>query len=527
MHFATPIWLLALVPWAALVVWMLWGRREQVAVPFLTLWEGGEATPTISRAVRPPPIAVALVLLSILLAILAAATPTASLPHSLPVTVLVDRGITMSAREGDAYCYQRLAATLEPHLHGPVKVFAVPARDVPGLADIASLHPTAMNTADDVAQAAMRLLATTTGPVVVLTDRPPPGVSDARLVVVAPEPLKENAGIAYVAARAKPAAQVMVRVNGDASRKIPVVVSSGGQRVEREVQGTAFIDLPQVGQVVEVSLAQSDALSADDRAWLVREVGWPRIEAGVKLPDELSRMVEAYRKLRPSRAGAGVVLLVEDANDAAGEAVILAPAAESGASGGAPDVADHPVTRGAAWAEVWRDARVSSEQPPSGFVPVVARGQRVAVAVREQPSRQVWVALESEAFPRRPDYVVFWTNVFDWLGRGGDEFASHPIGLLGNEWAPQTDGPEGTEPGLWPGLYRRGDGTLRSVNAGPVELPPTTPPPDDWRERLADLSRAGAAGAGGHRFSAYLLLAALVCALVAALFWPARSRGKP
>ena len=138
--------------------------------------------------------------------------------------------------------------------------------------------------------------------------------------------------------------------------------------------------------------------------------------------------------------------------------------------------------------------------------------------MREEPSRQIWFALDAPAFPRRGDYVVFWTNVFDWLGRGGDAFVAHPIGLLSNDWRRVTDGPEGTEPGLWPGLYERSDGTLQAVNA-PFVRPPDVRPVTDWQQRLA---RAVARTRGGRTLSPYLLLAALFCAIGAAWRWPAR-----
>ena len=35
MLIAAPIWLFALLPWTALAIWMLWGRREQATVPFV------------------------------------------------------------------------------------------------------------------------------------------------------------------------------------------------------------------------------------------------------------------------------------------------------------------------------------------------------------------------------------------------------------------------------------------------------------------------------------------------------------
>ncbi|MGB7159553.1 MAG: hypothetical protein WBD40_15915, partial [Tepidisphaeraceae bacterium] len=479
MVFASPIWLLALVPWAALALWMLWGQREQTGVPFLALWGDDEARPRTTRSARPPPLAVVMVLLAILLAILAAASPALS-SAGRSLSVIVDRGMTMSARDGDAYRFQRAAAQLAPHLHGRVTVVTTPPSDVQttdgvGFLDaVRRLSPTAVDTSEDVAQAAIRMLATASDAVIVLSDQEIP-LSDARLVVIHPIALRANVGITHIAARDKPAVQVMVRLrNQSPATRASVVVSSDDQRIERTIdlppttqEATAFIDVPKLGRTVEVALAQGDALSADDRAWLVRESGWPRIEVIATLPAELARMVNTYRKLRPSRDDARVVSIVTDPNDVAGEAVILAPADAPIGDDASPEVADHPVTSGVAWPEVLKGARVGTAAP-GGFAPVAQIGKRAAVAVRELPSRQVWIALDADTFPRRADYVVFWTNVFDWLGQGGDAYTSHPVGLLGSEWQRVTDGPNGTESGLWPGLHRRGDGALRAVNAPSV-----------------------------------------------------------
>ena len=517
--FATPIWLLALLPWLALAVWMLWGRRERVGVPFLALWRDADARPSASRAVQAPPLPIVLLLLTILFSILAASSPLLSRSETQPVIVLVDRGVTMSARDGDAYRYVRAAELLAPHVRGAVRVVAIPAReerttDAAGLASaVGALPPTALDTSADVAQAAQRLLATTHEPVIVLSDQPV-NANDPRLIVITP-PAQPNVGIVHFAARKKPAAQVMVRLVGERQSKQTIIVSSDGARVERTMdsQGTAFVDLPGLGKTVEVALSQGDSLSADDRAWLVREAGWPRIEPIATLKPELARMVETYRKLRPAREDARVVSIVDAAGSIDGAAVLLAPA--TAAETGAPSVAEHSITAGVAWPEVLKDARFGAAAP-AGFTPLVSIGNRVAVAVRETP-RQVWVAMESATFPRRADYVVFWTNVFDWLGQGGDAFLSHPIALLGDEWRRVTDGPPGTEPGLWPGVYQRGDGTLRAVNAGGHAKPAPASTTHDWRQRLADLASGRA---GGRPLSPYLLIASLACALGAALRWP-------
>jgi hypothetical protein len=281
------------------------------------------------------------------------------------------------------------------------------------------------------------------------------------------------------------------------------------------VEDTAFIDMPRLGKTVEVNLATGDALSADDHAWLVRESGWPRIEPSGTLPPELIRMVEAYRKLRPAREDARVVSIAGGTEFPVSEAVVLAPATL--AANGVPSVVAHSVTNNVAWAGVLKNARVGAAIP-AGFSPLISVGGGVAVAVREQPVRQVWMALDAPAFARRADYVVFWTNVIDWIGQSGDAFAAHPIALLGDDWQRVTDGPDATERGLWPGVYERSDGTLRAVNA-PFVKPPSPSPVVDWQRRLANASTGGA---NGGPLSSYLLLAALCCALAAAWRWPVR-----
>src|SRR5271154_916117 len=72
----SPIWLILLAPWAALVIWLLRGRFETQRVPFLELW--ARQTPENQkpdRAWRKPPPAIIALLAAIFLAILAAAQP--------------------------------------------------------------------------------------------------------------------------------------------------------------------------------------------------------------------------------------------------------------------------------------------------------------------------------------------------------------------------------------------------------------------------------------------------------------------
>src|SRR5260221_14049205 len=99
MPLTTPLWLLGLLPWAALTLWLLWGGRRREWVPFLPLWHGSAAKKRHQRSLQPPPIALAALILAMVLGILAAAGP--ALPSSggpgARLIVLPDRGPTMSA----------------------------------------------------------------------------------------------------------------------------------------------------------------------------------------------------------------------------------------------------------------------------------------------------------------------------------------------------------------------------------------------------------------------------------------------
>src|SRR5688500_14889144 len=98
MNFASPLWLLALLPWTAVVAYLLWGRRRRVDVPFMALWpaEGDDAV-RVRRRVMPPPLALALAILAMLLAILAAGRPGVPVERPRePLTVVIDRGWSVS-----------------------------------------------------------------------------------------------------------------------------------------------------------------------------------------------------------------------------------------------------------------------------------------------------------------------------------------------------------------------------------------------------------------------------------------------
>jgi hypothetical protein len=75
MSFASPLWLLGLLPWAALVLWLLSGRRERTHVPFLDLWRGPTKGPRVRAALHAPPVALLCLMAAMMFAIVGAARP--------------------------------------------------------------------------------------------------------------------------------------------------------------------------------------------------------------------------------------------------------------------------------------------------------------------------------------------------------------------------------------------------------------------------------------------------------------------
>jgi hypothetical protein len=86
-------------------------------------------------------------------------------------------------------------------------------------------------------------------------------------------------------------------------------------------------------------------------------------------------------------------------------------------------VVDHPIAANGDWTKTIQDAK--SAKPQAGWQPIVLVGEHVLVAVREMPARQVWIGFESPEFSHSSDFVIFWTNVLDWVGHGGDAYVAN------------------------------------------------------------------------------------------------------
>jgi hypothetical protein len=350
------------------------------------------------------------------------------------------------------------------------------------------------------------------------------------VVQIAPAETAANVGIVMLAAREDPSAQLMVRVRNDsplAGAKM-IVTTVAGERIEQDMklpprgeEANAFIALPKADDVIHATLVAGDSLVADNEAWLVREQTRPVIEVRAEVPASLRRMIDVYSRTPAGggEAGGRVAVVEKLTGLGVGESgVVLANgAAKPQAADTAPVVADHPVTRNIGWSNVLKEVAVAPA--PQGWTPVASLGGAPVVAVSEDNGRRVWVGFHSALFPRSTDYVIFWANVFDWLGRGGEAFVAHPVKMLPDEWRPVAmAGNAPPDRPAWPGLYRRAsDGALRAVNAPAPQM--QRPTDAGWDRRLGDILESHAV-AGGTRLAPWLLLAALGCLLAAGVWWP-------
>jgi hypothetical protein len=534
MVFSSPWFLLLMAPWLALTLLLLWGRRRRLDIPFLDLWKGPVHSPAPKRSFERPPLWLAAMILAMLLAILAAAGPGLRWGQDAAgplLTIIVDRGITLSSpTRYQALIEKSAAPILEAFSRGPTDVLAIPGQaqrtdraDWPAVARRAPA--TATDTREPLRAAVHDRLAATTGPVIVLTDQAL-AIDHPRLVHIPPGDLPQNIGIERLAVRQSPALQVMLRLRNDSSRTIATVRLSSDQRTAREIRldlpapGESrdyFIDLPAIGDTVAARLLEPDDIPADDQHVLLRQRLWPALEPRAALPAEVQRIIASYARLRPPGQSSAHLAIVtgQDALPLNEPAVVPLAVADAGSlvPSSQLTVADHPVTRAV---HTWPAASPSGAPAGPGWTAVVEREGQVLVAVREMPARQVWVNLPTAAWATDPSFVVFWTNIFDHLGQGGQAFAARPAGRLDGPWTAIDDAPRpaGATPGLWPGLYRRADGVIAAVNAPVVSPPP--PAQHDWRSFLR---RIPADAASRRSLTPLTLIACLSLLLVAALTW--------
>jgi hypothetical protein len=268
----------ALLPWGALVVWLMRGHQERARVPFLRLWQTTSPFPRSNRSMRIPPAAVCCLLAALLLAILGAAGPTVGTQRGgLPITLVVDRDVTMSAKLDRVDRFRALQDVAIPALRetiglGPTKVVAVPGGEMGDwgsggdrLHEVQQLEPLAVRTRGLLESTIQQILQSSADPVVVLSDQQL-AARDDRVVQISLDQRIDNVGIVLVAARQNPKPQVMVLLrNQSPSTQAELVVQTAGQSVSQLIdlppkpgEARMFVDMPALGPVVSIQLNVDD-----------------------------------------------------------------------------------------------------------------------------------------------------------------------------------------------------------------------------------------------------------------------------
>jgi hypothetical protein len=503
------------------------------------------------RGLEPPPWALVAILGSILFAILAAAGPIIYGWRGMgqTITLVVDRGLTMSAtdRAGQPRFVQA-AELAQAAIQMTFPGASIQIRSVPGdgtpvsagrnwLDNLRQISGCAMVDPQSVAVAAEQSITETRGPVLVLSDQFLE-VSDARLIQIEPTMPLDDVGIESLTLCAQPHVQAMVRVaNRSPESRCRLIVRAGGKEINQEINlpkpgesGNYFVDLPgsaAAGEVVEADIRAGDGTALNHQAWAVRRAAWPRVEASGPLPKDLQRMIDVYGRHRPPKAGSNRVIVTAGAGLLPEETVgaILAP---NGADDSTLDADNlYPLCKGPLftdavdWAPDLQGATVSA-LPAGDWQPVVLASGLPVVAVRTSPARQVWIGFHSADFPTTVDFVVFWSEVFDWLGQTGLAYEDAPVHPLSGDWVLKS--PAGATPppdllGFVPGLYQQPDGGIEAINAPPMG--PSVASNDQWRLKFARL--ADDLGRGGIVLDKSLTVAAAALACLAAVLWQSKS----
>jgi hypothetical protein len=222
-------------------------------------------------------------------------------------------------------------------------------------------------------------------------------------------------------------------------------------------------------------------------------------------------MIDVYSKLRPAVSDATVVNICtasQDLDQDSVGALWVQPQPDDISLPSAPSVqvSTEPFsTDGVNWQQVLSGATAAQAGPGADWQPMITVGNSVVVAARTTPVRQVWVGFQSLEFSDMPDFVVFWGEVFNWLGD------ARPI------YPPSVDPPNA---GDWvPMLYKDADGQFQALNAPP--MPTRYAPSVDWRSNLQKLPPN--LRRGTRAIANVLSLIALILAVVAAGVWQKRA----
>jgi len=467
MTFAAPWALLLLIPWLATALYVLLATRDVAYVPFIRLWPKSEVTQQARRSVHQPPWWVVGILGAILLAIFAAAGASI-LGVARTITIVIDCNWSMSPPG-------RIAAALAPlNLSAADEIDVVPPNGKPfiswGTINFSRLHFTAADTAAAVDRTLRDVLTRTSGAVFVVSDRSPE-VKDDRICWLRPGPLNDAGIDAFSAVPLpgdRPRVEAMVRVfNGSAASRATLAVSGQTRTLDLPPRGQArdfFVDVDEPADgILRANIDVADDIDEDNSAFLARQTIASRVEADLVLSVPLQRLLGVYDLFRHSSERGKIVQISTAPPPDSVPAVWLA-------SSGASDeldmsrlqIAAHPINSQVRW--IYLPPLRAQKPPGAGWTTIVGSGDLALVAVREKPSRAVWIGCDLDSISDRPEYVILWASVLDWLSGGEHAYtAEPPSGLF--DWEGQPVGEDMKTIDFAPHVSTHSDGTGYAVAA--------------------------------------------------------------
>lgn len=530
MVFASPLWLIALAPWAAVAVWVLVGRRRRQWVPFLALWEAPEELRKPQKGMEWPPLAIVLALLAALFAVLCAAQPLLATKGARKLTVIVDRGAAMSTRAGGearflATCREARRNLADLNQPIEIRMLTVPAGgEWTGPLDkwldaVGQLRRTAVRTDPAAALASIPR----DEPVLVVTDQFLPQTSNTAVLAPAGGAAVRNVGITALAARQ---GQVMVRLRSTSAISTTLMISSGGNSIQRAVAFASpgsqdlFLELSAPNQIIQASLNSADDFDADDRAWLVRRGSWPNIETRIAVSEELERFIAVYSRHRPAGDASTRVAIGRGGDLQADEPGIVVEALVGEPQSGLNvTVEDHPVTAAVDFSPLRTSVIVAPKPPGEGWRTILRLEGKPALAVSEGETRRAWIGFDSAQLARTPSFVVLWTNLVDWVGGTSTGYLSSPLddsASTSPRRLPESL-PGDVDPRYWPGVFQAPTGLL-AANAHELALHPGAG---------ASLDPLRLNVRHGYSLVPWLMLAAIAALVGAAATWERRRLPRP
>ncbi len=469
MILTTPIWLWLLVPWGMLVLWVLVVRKNYAPVSTTQFWDINEPTRSPARGFKRPPIGLVFLLLGMLAAIFAAAGLTLGNPSSAKrFTLIIDRNIgsmTTLQKEMGAILEQVRNIAGESAM---IDLVTVPDRgmeEVPVVdcrSRISQLKSTAIDTSTAINQIISSELSRNDHPVYIVTSQSVL-IQNPRLHLLAPNIELQNVGIEKftVTPGDNPQALVRVRNHSNATQTV-LQVDDVMQRIDlpgKSGMRDYVVDLKKLSSTSSARLLNEDDIPADNAAYLSRRGIWPKLVGQKGLPDGIERMIEVYTRKRPPEDDAVKVYVATSLSDVPeGAAALILPTGIQPAGAKLEFDLNEKLATGVNWDAVLKNAQVSPA-PTEGWSAVLSVDGRPIISRRELPRRQIWVGIDNPRWPLRTDYVIFFSDVFDYLGATSRAYSSEEAREPGVRWS-RMGNPDLPELEAAPGLYRTPEGVI-------------------------------------------------------------------